>query len=175
MTSPIPGFGSEPPRLTDGYSGTRVPGLDSTAEPGNYGPSLFGVALPQGTGAPGTPGASALPEGDTTNEPGQVFEAFSGQGPDVIADTGAPGTTGAQNDSGGPDRVTFTRPGSYLTGTYEQDTISDSVSGPSDWTQAIDGSYGGPGPDLPGVAGNQPAGTGAGQGRVLRGGRGPRA
>jgi len=48
--------------------------------------------------------------------------------------------------------------------------VQDNISGHNDWTQAIDGSYGG-GPQLPGVAGNMPDGTGAGGGRVLRGGR----
>jgi hypothetical protein len=67
--------------------------------------------------------------------------------------------------------VKYTLPGSYLSGTYEQDVVQDSVSGPSDWTQAIDGSYAGGGPQLPGIKGNEPTSTGAGSGRVLRGGR----
>jgi hypothetical protein len=165
----IPGYGDvSGSRETDAYSGTPSTG-DPTNEPGQYPPSLFGVALPAGTGAPGSPGAQ-LGEGDPTNEPGQDMEGFSGEGPDVIAQTGAPGSQGAVNGGAGPDAVKYTRPGSYLSGTYVQDTVSDSVSGTDDWTQAIDGSYGG-GMDLPGIKGNTPAGTGAGQGRVLRGGR----
>lgn len=153
-----------------GASGTAS-GMDPTLEPGNYAASLFGVALPQGTGAPGTPGAQVAGT-DPTNEPGQTSEAFSGEGPDVIANTGAPGSMGAQNmpGGGGGDRISYTEPGSYLSGTYQSEVLTDSVSGVNDWTQAIDGSYGG-GPQLPGIAGNMPASTGAGQGRVMRGGR----
>jgi hypothetical protein len=141
-------------------------------EPGQYPASLFGQALPQGTGAPGSAGAnpSYTAGADPTNEPGQLHEGISGLGPDAIANTGAPGSGGNQNSGGGPDTVSYTRPGSYLTGTYTQDTVHDAVSGPNDWTQAIDGSYGG-GPQLPGIAGNMPSGTGAGEGKVLHGGR----
>ena len=167
--------GVQPPYGTDASAppqsaaaAPQHPGVDPTLEPGNYGPSLFGVALPQGTGAPGSAGAGGA--ADPTNQTGQLNEGLSGEGPAQTADTGAPGTTGAQNAAGGPDSVTFTQPGSYLSGTYQQDTVHDSVSGTGDWTQAIDGSYGG-GPQLPGIAGNMPDGTGAGQGRVMRGGR----
>ncbi len=71
--------------------------------------------------------------------------------------------------AGGADSITYTRPGSFLTGTNIQDTVRDDISGTSDWTQAHDGSYGG-NLNLPGIAGNQPVSTGADQGRVLRGG-----
>jgi hypothetical protein len=70
-----------------------------------------------------------------------------------------------QNSGGGPDQVTYTRPGSPFSGTYDQSVISDSVSGVNDWTQAGDGSYGG-GPQLPGIAGNMPLTTGAGEGAI---------
>jgi hypothetical protein len=153
-------------RESGSVSGTST-GADPTNEPGQYPPSLFGVALPQGTGAQGTSGASG--GGDPVNEPGQLNEGISGLGPSVTADTGAPGTQGATNGGTGPDAVTYTRPGSFLSGTNQQDTVHDSVSGTSDWTQAIDGSYGG-GPQIPGVAGNMPASTGAGSGSVRRGG-----
>jgi hypothetical protein len=144
--------------------------MDPTFVKGNYAQSLFGVALPQGTGAPGSQGA--VPgSGDPSNEPGQVNEGISGLGPDVIASTGSPGTAGQQNQSSGPDTITYTRPGSYLSGTYTSDTVHDSISGPNDWTQAIDGSYGDDEPQLPGIRGNMPTGTGAGEGRVLHGGR----
>ena len=148
-------------------------GGEVTAEPNQYPSSLFGVRLPQGTGAPGSGGAAG--GADPTNQPGQLSEGISGEGASQTSQTGAPGSTGAQNGSGGPDAVTYTRPGSFLTGTNQSDTVSDSVSGPNDWTQAIDGSYGGGGPQLPGIAGNEPAaGDGRYQpssGRVLRGGR----
>jgi hypothetical protein len=121
-------------RESEALSGARLGG-DPVNEPGQYPSSLFGVALPQGTGAPGS--------------------------------------QGAQNGGPGGTRVTYTRPGSFLSGTNQMDSVSDDISGPNDWTQAIDGSYGG-GPQLPGIDGNMPA---AGDGRyqpssghVLRGG-----
>ena len=150
------------------YAGTAE-SSDPTNEPGQYPGSLFGVGLPQGTGAPGTAGASGM--ADPTTEPGQLNEGISGLGPSDTANTHAPGSAGAQNGAGGPDAVTYTRPGAFLTGTNIQDTVHDSISGPGDWTQAIDGSYAGGGPQVPGVKGNEPTSTGAGQGRVLRGGR----
>lgn len=168
---PMGGTTDTQPRQTEAYSGTPAGGMDPTLEPGNYSDSLFGVRLPQGTGAPGSQGAT--PGGvndDPTNEPGQLNEGLSGLGPADVANTGAPGSMGATNGGAGPDTVNFTRPGSYLSGTYQQDTTHESVSGTSDWTQAIDGSYGG-GPQLPGIEGNMPSGTGAGGGRVMRGGR----
>lgn len=158
-------------KQTNAFSGMPHGSLDPTLEPGNYGDSIFGVRLPQGTGAPGSQGATYDAGVDPTLEPGQLNEGLSGLGPSQVAETGAPGSMGASNGGTGPDSVSYTRPGSYLSGTYVQDTVSDSVSGSSDWTQAIDGSYGGGGPQLPGIAGNEPTSTGAGAGRVLRGGR----
>ena len=170
--SATPGYGgaaASEPAESQATAGTAT-GMDPTFEKGNYAPSLFGVALPQGTGAPGSPGASVSAGTDPTNQPGQLNEGLSGEGPAQTAETGAPGTAGAQNNTGGPDSVTYTLPGSYLSGTYQKGTVQDSVSGTNDWTQAIDGSYGGS-PQLPGIEGNMPAGTGAGDGRVMRGGR----
>lgn len=168
---PIGGTTDSQPRQDEAYSGTPAGGMDPTLEKGNYGDSMFGVQLPQGTGAPGSQGATAGGgNDDPTNEPGQLDEGLSGLGPAQTADTGAPGSTGASNGGPGPDAVSFTRPGSYLSGTYQQDTTHESISGTSDWTQAIDGSYPGS-PQLPGIDGNAPASTGAGGGRVMRGGR----
>jgi hypothetical protein len=65
--------------------------------------------------------------------------------------------------------VDFTRPGSYLTGSYGQDTVRDEVEGAGNWTEANDSGYGTGGPKLPGM--NEPTSTGAGQGSVMRGGR----
>lgn len=166
-----PGYGGEassppPSQATSGTSTSE----DPTLEPGQYPGSFFGITIPQGTGAPGSQGATPGAGTDPTLEPGQLNEGLSGLGPDKTANTGAPGSTGAQNGGAGPDRVTYTKPGSYQSGTYQSDSVSDSISGPNDWTQAIDGSYGG-GPQLPGIEGNMPPGTGAGQGRVMRGGR----
>lgn len=144
------------------------------ADPQNkqYGSSLFGFGGNWAdSGAPGSPGASGA--ADTVNQPGQLSEGISGSGPDVTADSGAPGSQGAQNNAGGPDRVTYTEPGSFLSGTNTQATVDDSVSGTNDWTQATDGSYGGS-LNLPSIAGNQPDPNGGpyqpGSGRVRRGG-----
>jgi hypothetical protein len=168
----VPGYGSgsSAPRQTDAFSGTGA-SSDPTLEPGQYPDSVFGVRLPQGTGAPGSQGAAYSAGVDPTLQPGQLNEGLSGLGPSDTADTGAPGSQGAVNGMAGGDRVSFTRPGSYLSGTYQADTVNDSVSGPADWTQAIDGSYAGGGPQLPGIKGNEPTSTGAGGGRVMRGGR----
>jgi hypothetical protein len=167
MTTPgYDGSGEfRPARLKAGTGG----GGDPTLMPGQAPASLFGSPLPAGTGAPGSPGGG-IPT-DPTLESGQLYEGISGLGPADLANTGAPGSTGAQNTSGGGDQVTYTEPGSFLTATYEQNTISDNVSGTGDWTGANDATYGA-GPQLPGIAGNQPTSTGAGQGRVMRGGRG---
>jgi hypothetical protein len=177
MANLPPGQGSG---AVSGETGVKQAGAalggDPSNEPGQYPGSLFGVGLPQGTGAPGSSGA---PGGsDPTAEPGQLTEGISGLGPADTADTGAPGTMGQENAGGGGDRVTYTRPGAYLTGTNVQDTVNESISGTGDWTQAIDGSYAGGGPQLPGIKGNEPTSAGGpyqpGSGRVLRGGRGAR-
>lgn len=165
--------GQNPPGGGD-VSGAGAPqaagayGGEVSSEPNQYPSRLFGVALPQGTGAPGSAGAGRM--ADSTNQPGQLSEGISGTGPADNADTGAPGSAGATENQGGADTVTYTRPGSYLSGTNQQDTVRDDISGTGDWTQAHDGSYGG-NLNLPGITGNQPTSTGAGQGRVLRGGR----
>jgi hypothetical protein len=52
--------------------------------------------------------------------------------------------------------------------------VSDDLEGPHDSTQANDQGYGTGGPQLPGIAGNEPVPGGKfqpGSGRVLRGGR----
>lgn len=159
------------------YSGTGT-NADPTEEPGQYpvgdwGTAIFGGPLPTGTGAPGTRGATA--GGDPTNEPGQTTDGLTGISESEITQTGAPGTGTTPNDAGGGTGVTYTRPGSYLTGTYQQDNYSDDLSGPTDSTQANDEGYATGGPQFPGNKGNEPqAGVGPyqpGSGRVLRGGR----
>lgn len=166
-------------------SGTRD-SSDPTNEPGQYPPgnwanALFGGPQPTGTGAPGTQGAHHSAATDPTNQPGQLDEGLSGLGPSDTADTGAPGTStpGAAVtplNTGGPDTVSYTRPGSFGSGTYQSDTVQTSLSGPEDSTQANSQGYATGGPQLPGIAGNEPeAGRGRFQpgsgGRVLRGGR----
>jgi hypothetical protein len=156
-------------RETDAYSGIRDEPMDPTLEKGNYGPSNFGVDLPQGTGAPGSQGAQFGADTDPTTQPGQLDEGISGEGPAQTAHTGAPGSAGASASTGtGPDAVRFTMPNAGL-GTNKQLTVQDSVSGPQDWTQVNDSGYGSGGPQLPGLP--EPVSTGAGAGSVLRGGR----
>ncbi|HJZ93747.1 MAG TPA: hypothetical protein VKE40_22925, partial [Gemmataceae bacterium] len=141
--------------VTHGNNG--VFGGEPVNQPGQYPGSLFGVALPQGTGAPGTQGAGGM--ADPTNEPGQLNEGISGQGPGTTADTGAPGSQGAVSTQGGPDSVSYTPGANYFKSESQPAdltvTASDSISGTDDWTQANDGSYGG-GRYVPGVQGNTP-------------------
>ena len=162
---------------TTKVSGTGGGGTDPTLEPGQYPPGtdhgIFGGPLPAGTGAPGTQGATG--GSDATTEPGQTQDGLTGISEAQITETGAPGTQGTQpTTGGGPDSVSFTRAGSYLTGTYESETVGDSVGGSADWTQANDDGYASGGPQLPGIKGNEPQAGGGkfqpGGGRVLRGG-----
>jgi hypothetical protein len=172
------GGGTSVPRETDAYSGTRDGTSDATNEPGQYPPgdwgtAIFGGPLPDGTGAPGTRGAN---QGDTdpTNEPGQTQDGLTGISEQDITQTGAPGTGTTPNDQGGAASISYTRPGSYLTGTYQTDTYNDDIQGPRDSTQANDEGYATGGPQLPGLKGNEPVPGGRfqpGSGRVLRGGR----
>jgi hypothetical protein len=125
-----------------------------------------------------------------TNEPGQYpdRETFTGV---ALGGTGAPGTQGINSDlTGGPDTIRVTKPTFYKSiyeldepgavwdeangAGYKQIVVRDSISGPNDWTQASDGSYG-PGYNMPGVEGNTPTpGSGqyqTGAGNVMYGGR----
>jgi hypothetical protein len=179
-SSQVPGYDSTR-RTTGGpaSAGTGSSG-DPTTEPGQYPPpdanAIFGGPLPSGTGAPGTAGARGTGGLDPTVEPGQVDDNFTGLSRSDVTSTGAPGSQGSTVKTGsGGDSVTVTRPGSYLSGSYAQDTVRDDIAGPADWTQANDDGYGTSGPQLPGLAGNQPvAGEGRfqpGGGHVMRGGR----
>lgn len=178
MADSYPGYDSrkQTPGSTS-VSGTGSSGTDPTNEPGQYPPGsdhgIFGGPLPTGTGAPGTAGASGLP--DPTNQPGQTQDGLTGISEHDITSTGATGSQGTNpTDGGGPDSVSFTRPTAGVTG-YESITVRDSVGGPADWTQANDDGYASGGPQLPGIKGNEPqAGSSRfqpGGGSVLRGGR----
>jgi hypothetical protein len=182
-SSAVPGYDTT--RATRGNpdrAGTRAePGPQFvTSEPGQYPPNapydqqIFGGPLPDGTGAPGSAGGTAPP--DPTNLAGQEVDSFTGLSHADINSTGAPGTTGSALPAGnGPDSIEFTRPGSYQSGSYAQDTVRDTVTGPGEWTEANESGYATGGPQLPGIAGNEPvAGSDRyqpGGGRVLRGGR----
>ena len=171
-----PGYG---PNEVAGQSGHKssgdARGGDPTNEPGQYPDSLFGMPLPQGTGAPGSQGAKGA--ADPTNQPGQLEEGLTGTGPPDTDSTGAPGSAGAHPALGtGTDSVTFTRLSSGV-GPYQTETVSDEISGPGDWTAANDQGYASGGPQLPGIKGNEPSVndgpfTAKSAGRVLRGGRG---
>ena len=173
-----PGYGSAKRAAQSGRSGTGAGG-DDTAQPGQYPPAeshgIFGGPLPTGTGAPGTSGGAGA-SSDPTVEAGQLTEDFTGISDREVTSTGAPGGTGGQSSGGtGGDSVDFTRPGSYLSGTYQSETVRDDVDGAGNWTEANDSGYGTGGPQLPGIKGNEPrAGEGRfqpGGGSVMRGGR----
>jgi len=164
-------------------------GSNSTEEPGQYPTtawSMFGLNEQNfGSGAPGSSGSKEQDTGGS-NEPGQypARETVTGV---ALGGTGAPGSQGITNSSGGPDSITYSKPTFYKSEYeldenfngpgdqgYREDTIRDSISGPNDWTQAADGSYGG-GIDIIGVKGNTPeSGSGrfqTGAGSVMYGGR----
>jgi hypothetical protein len=171
-----PGYG---PNKVAGQDGRKNSGQgrggDPTGEPGQYPDSLFGMPLPQGTGAPGSTGAKGA--ADPTNQPGQLTEGLTGTGPPATDSTGAPGSAGAHPALGsGSDSVTFTRLSAGV-GTYQTETVSDEISGPGDWTAANDQGYASGGPQLPGIKGNEPSVndgpfTAKSGGRVRRGGNG---
>lgn len=176
MADNYPGYdGRKQSAPTTKVSGAAGAVSDPTNEPGQYPPGtdhgIFGGPLPDGTGAPGTAGAGA--GSDPTNEPGQTQDGLTGISEHDITSTGAPGTQGTVPDPGGADQVTFTKAGSYLSGTYDPVTVGYTTSGPEDGTQANDDGYATGGPKLPGMQEPQ-AGTGRFQpagGHVMRGGR----
>lgn len=172
-----PKEGQTPGQMTQGAAQQTVgrmgrsDGPFVTSQPNQYPADLFGVRLPSGTGAPGTDGAFPGGEGaaDATNQPGQLDEAFSGEGPDETAQTGAAGSQGTVNSAGG-ESVTYTPAGYLDGGPYREATTQARIDGMGDWTQANTDGYEG-GKTLPGLEGNRPTSTGAGGGRVMRGGR----
>src|SRR5580692_7919416 len=86
-----------PPAAADSASiGANDPTLVSGQDPEN----LFGVAISYESGAQGSAGASAQPEGDPTNEPGQYPAKEPISGVDLSEMSGSPGSEGAGNLSG---------------------------------------------------------------------------
>lgn len=158
-------------------SGGPDGGADNSSQPGQYPPggwgnAIFGGPLPTGTGAPGTSGGGG--GGDDTAEPGQLTDGLTGVTDAEITQTGAPGTSTSPNSRGGGTSVTTTRMGSHLTGTYQQETSSEILTGPGESTEANQEGYATGGPQLPGIKGNEPQPGGKfqpGSGKVLRGGR----
>jgi hypothetical protein len=161
------------------YSGVSKPS-DPTNEPGQYpagdwGNAIFGGPLPTGTGAPGSQGGQTAGL-DPTNEIGQNQDTFSGVPDGKIAGTGATGAPGTQGavDSTGGTAITYTVPNDGI-GPYVSTSVGDNVTGFNESTQANDQGYGSGGPQLPGLKGNEPlAGSSRyqpGAGNVMRGGR----
>lgn len=113
---------------------------DATTQPGQYGPDLFGVALPQKS-APGSGGA--LTGGnyggaaDPTNEPGQYppNEAISGVKLDVggMGEFQPPGTTGATPGEGGGTSKSMQVTGVDLMANTPH-PVTATVDGTGDWT-----------------------------------------
>jgi len=175
----VPGYAQ--PGIVAGRTGKDSVGddrpSDPTNQPNQYPGSIFGMPLPQGTGAPGSTGARRSAATDPTNQPGQLEEGISGTGPPDTDSTGSPGTQGARAALGaGPDAVTFTKLSAGI-GPYQTQTVNDEISGSGDWTGANDQGYASGGPQLPGVRGNEPSVnegpfTAKSGGRVMRGGRG---
>lgn len=119
----------------------------------------FGITVPGGTGAPGSAGAGQAAT-DPTLAPGQDDSGPIGTSRANAESTGAPGSRGTSGaNSGGT--VRYTEPGSWLDGTYESETH------PAGDDTEVGSHYGG-GPQLPGIQGNTPSGTGAGSGRASR-------
>lgn len=154
---------------TGGGDVTSLPGQ----MPGEDDHGIFGGPLPTTTGAPGSAGGSA--PADPTNLAGQSEDGFTGLSDSDLNETGAPGSQGSGVRNGaGSDSVAFTRPGSYLSGTYASDTVRNTIDGPGSSTEANPDGYATDGPKLPGMheptPNSGPYQPNAG-GRVMRGGR----
>lgn len=142
-----------------------APGRDGVNQPGQYPDSIFGIGLPHGTGAAGSP--TADPRVDSVNMGGQYPSRMPISGVD-LGGTGAPGSQGATDTVTGAQTVTYTVTDFYKAENQSTEaSISDSISGPSDWT-ATPGNYP---PQHPVSGSHSPTSTGAGQGRIMRGGR----
>jgi hypothetical protein len=166
--------GGDAPNLP--LEGPGAPGADgdATLVSGQNPRTIFGIDISYESGAAGSAGAAAQPEGDPTLQPGQypATEPISGV---ALDSTGAPGSQGA-NPGYAPvqpgtgfqvtdPNYTAGRPGGG-TGIV-QIPVSAGLSGPGDST-LLPGQYGDPGNGMPSMA--QPLESGAGQGRVLHGG-----
>ena len=158
-----------PASADSGSVGSNDPTLVSGQDPS----SLFGVAISYDSGSQGTSGQSGQPQGDPTNEPGQYpsVEPISGV---TLEGTGAPGSSGAGDLSNAPAGQSYTitdpnytsgKPGGGSGVQFIQANVA--LGGSSDST-TVPGQYGGSNP-MPSMS--QPQSTGAGTGRVMRGGR----
>jgi hypothetical protein len=149
--------------------GSQDPTLVSGQDPADN----FGITISYESGAQGSAGASAQPQGDPTNQPGQypATEPISGV---RLDGTGAPGSQGPGDAAGNPAGQSFTitdpnytsgKPGGGSGVQFIQASVA--IGGPDD-SSTVPGQYGDPGNAMPSLS--QPGGTGAGGGRVLRGG-----
>jgi hypothetical protein len=168
------GRAGRPARQSPGrkFNGSPLTGVDPTNERGQTPPEIFGFPIPYSTGARGSAGSHTDGSTDVTIMDGQLEESVTGLSGSPITSTGAPGSQGASNSSGG-ETVTYTDPFGLQGGVNRTVTVSGRISGEGDWTQANDMGYAG-GPTLPSLQNARPVSTGAGAGRVSthRSGRG---
>lgn len=159
---------------TDPESGNQG-GQDPTEVSGQDPDSLFGIHISYDSGAAGTPapGGQGLGANDVS-QPNQYpsKEPLSGVS---LGGSGAPGTQGVPDTDvtpPGASAVKVTDP-NYTAGQpgggsgVQLVTVNDAISGVNDWT-ATQSNYP---PKVPVVSGDYyPTSTGAGQGRVRKGG-----
>lgn len=156
-------------------SGTGSDAADPTAVGGQDPKSLFGIPISYDTGAGGTPapGGQSMLAADPTNLPNQYpgKEPISGVSLDG---SGAPGGTGVSmgDPEPGGTAITVTKPGPFLSGPVggqpgtQGVVVTQQSSGPSDSTGQTQQSPG----RHPVTGTPTPQDSGAGQGRVMRGG-----
>ncbi len=82
----------------------RSAGGDPTNEPGQPATEVFGLSVPNSTGAPGSAGSSTSASTDVTMYDGQLEQSITGLSGSAITSTGMPGSTGASAGAGGGDR-----------------------------------------------------------------------
>lgn len=163
-----PGRGGKPQRQSPSPArhGRAAPQLDPTEQEGQTPGDIFGFSQAYSTGAKGTQGAEDTASTDVTIKESQLVDGFTGLTRPDVTSTGAPGTSGAQNRSGG-ENVVYTDPFGYMGQEHREGSTSGVISGDGDWTQANSDGYSG-GPTLPGLTNARPTSTGAGKGSVGR-------
>lgn len=161
-----PGRSSTPQRQPSSGAkrqGRGEAGLDPTVQNGQLPSEIFGFSISHSTGAPGSSGGSA--DADVTIEGGQLDDGLSGVTRQEITETGAPGSQGAAPNGGGGTSVRYTDPFGYMGNVHREAHASGDIGGAGDWT--LSGAANGfDGPTLPGLEGNRPTTTGAGEGHV---------
>lgn len=136
----------------------RGTGEDSTNQPGQYPNEIFGMAVPQTSGARGTP--PAAPEPESVNQPGQypMQDPFTGV---TFTQPGGmnqpPGSAGRSADEGASTPPSKVSPPGLFYASTEADHAMESVPSRPDNPYP-------PSPET--VAVQAPRGTGAGSGSV---------